>query len=63
MSNPIITRRAGGEYSTVVLPDGWIETCWFPDDPAEPSRVIGRTAPQSVRDIAAAHIVEHEATR
>lgn len=57
---PIITRRPNGEYSTVTLPDGTVETCYFPDDPGEPSRVIGRTDPHDVRRLAAKHIAEHD---
>ena len=38
---PIIQRYEGGEYSTVLLPDGVIETVWFDDDGS--SRVVART--------------------
>lgn len=39
---PYIIRGLGGDYSTVLLPSGIIETCWFSDDGVV-SFVIGRT--------------------
>jgi hypothetical protein len=56
---PLITRRCGrGEYSTVTLPNGVIETCWFGDDGE--SRVIGRTYPRTLANAAESHIREWE---
>lgn len=56
---PFITRRHGqGEYSTVTLPNGVIETCWFGDDGE--SRVIGRTIPTTLASAAEAHISKWE---
>lgn len=60
---PIITYRPGGEYSTITLPNGIIETMWFPDDPEQPSRCIGRTLPRDVRRVAADHIADYEITK
>lgn len=54
MERPIINRRIGGEYSTIVLPDGCVETMWFGDDGEQ--RMVGRTWPESARQIAQKHI-------
>lgn len=54
------TRRGNGEYVTTRMPNGVIETCWFPDDPNKPSRVIGRTMPRLVEDVASEHIAAYE---
>lgn len=59
MEKPFITRRSGGEYSTVTLPNGVIETCWFGDDGS--SEVIGRSYPQTLASAAQEHINAHEA--
>lgn len=56
-----ITRRYNGEYSTAILPNGVIETCWFPD--GGPSVVIGRTVPVSLSEAAAKHIEDWESER
>jgi len=53
MAKAIIKRVPGGELSTVMLPDGAIETCFFGDDGR--SEVIARYYPQSVRAIADVH--------
>jgi hypothetical protein len=53
-----ITRRLTGEYSTVVLANGVIETCWFGKDGS--SRVIGRTLPRSLAQVAEEHIERWE---
>ena len=59
MEKPFITRRYGkGEYSTVTLPDGVIETCWFGDDGS--SRVVGRSRPLTLASAAEKHISEWE---
>lgn len=61
MEKPFIVKRYGkGEYSTATLPDGVIETVWFPDDWNESSRVIGRTYPLTLASAAAKHITEWE---
>ncbi len=60
MFRPILTRRPSGEYSTVVLPDGSIETLFFPDDGSE-SVLVGRTL--SLGAIAKRHIAEYEADK
>ncbi len=54
MNKPIITRREGGEYSTVLLPGNIVETIWFDDDGS--SRVVSRTVLRSVESIAWEHI-------
>jgi hypothetical protein len=38
---PIITRRYNGEYSTVLLPNGVVETMWFGKDGTQ--RLINRS--------------------
>lgn len=53
----LTTRKPGGEYSTVRLPDGVIETVWFGDDGND--MTVGRTY-QGLRDIAEAHIKAFE---
>ena len=58
MARPIITRRPGGEYSTVELPDGSIETMWFGDDGT--NRFVGRTWPPNIREVLRQHIEEDE---
>lgn len=58
---PVITKRSGGEYSTTALPDGAIETVWFPDDPNEKSYVVDRTRPLSLVAVSVQHIMRHEA--
>lgn len=58
---PIIIRRSHGEYSTVTLPDGIIETVWFGNDGT--SQVVGRTMPLSIPTIAEQHIEKHEGKR
>lgn len=58
MNKPIINRRIGGEYSTIVLPDGTIETMWFGDNGDQ--RMVARTFPESTRLIASRHIAEDE---
>lgn len=57
MNKPIINRRIGGEYSTVVL-GNVIETMWFGDDGTE--RVVSRTVIDPAV-IARRHIEEDEA--
>ena len=59
MNKPIITRRPGGEYSTVTLSNGFVETLWFPDD-GSPAVLVGRTRPEDVRRIHAQHIENYE---
>ena len=54
MDKPIINRRIGGEYSTITLPGGTIETVWFGSDGEQ--RMIGRYYPLSAREVAAMHI-------
>ncbi|ROR94024.1 hypothetical protein EDD28_2448 [Salana multivorans] len=54
MTSPIVTRVQGGEYSTVVLSDGSVETCFFHDDGS--SRVVARDFPERVQDIASRHV-------
>jgi len=60
MNKPIVKRgyRNGlpGEYSTVELPNGVIETVWFADDDVVPSLIIARTVPRSILDIQNEHI-------
>lgn len=56
MSNPIITRTRNGEYSTVRLPNGVIETMWFPDDPRLFAVQVGRTLPETLEQVAKRHI-------
>ena len=58
MNKPYITTRPNGEYSTVVLPDGGIETCWFGNDGS--SKVIGRYLPPSLSTVAYGHIAAYE---
>lgn len=53
---PITTRGVGGEYSTVLLPDGTVETVWFGDDGSH--RFVKRTVLPSVADIAKQHIAD-----
>lgn len=57
---PIITRRTYGEYSTVRLPDGMVETAWFPDDTRESYTVIGRSWGPLSRETSRMHIAEWE---
>lgn len=54
MEKPIVTRAVGGEYSTVRLTDGCIETMWFGDD--GDTRTVGRYFPMGVRAVAKMHI-------
>lgn len=54
MRDQILTRRSGGEYSTVRLPNGVIETMWFGDDGT--TRMVSRTLPESLDSIAERHI-------
>lgn len=60
-TKPLITHRSGGEYSTVILPDGVIETVWFDNDGS--SQIVGRTYPQNKAAAAEAHIRAYEAER
>lgn len=55
---PVIVKAQGGEYSTVELPSGIVETIFFADDGS--SKVIGRTFRKSVMEIAGEHIREFE---
>jgi len=55
MFAPIITKRNDGEYSTVMLSNGVIETMFFPIKGE--SRVVGRT---SISVIAQRHILGDE---
>lgn len=49
---PLITRGTyrgkRGEFSTVMLPDGLVETCFFPGD-GSVSTVVFRQVPRSLR--------------
>lgn len=58
MPKPHITRRHDGEYSTMVLPSGTIETFWFGDDGSEV--FVNRTMPESLATVAERHIRTHE---
>lgn len=58
MNQPIITRRAGGEYSTVELVGGIIETMWFGDDGSQV--MVDRTYLPTAQAIAAEHIARYE---
>lgn len=49
-----------GEYSTVELPNGVIETMFFPDDPDAKAILIGRTVPKSLRGYMEDHIQKFE---
>lgn len=53
-TQPIVTRIKDGEYSTIVLPNGIVETVFFADDGT--SRTVGRTVPESTRRIHERHI-------
>lgn len=55
---PFITRRSNGEYSTVLLENGVIETVWFPR--VGESVIVGRTWPQSIISAAQEHINSYE---
>jgi len=55
---PVIIRRGDGEYSTVTLPNGIIETCWFGSDGS--SKVVGRTMPILIPTIAEQHVAAFE---
>lgn len=57
-TQPIITERYDGEFSTVELPGGVIETMWFGEDGSQV--LVGRTYPHSKARIAADHIAEWE---
>lgn len=57
----LIVKRSRGEYSTIRLPDGMVETVWFPDDQGEPSVTVGRTW-TGLAAIAEKHIHEWEQT-
>jgi len=48
-----------GEFSTVELPDGVIETIFFGDDGSQ--TVVGRTIPATLSRIQAEHIANIEA--
>lgn len=54
MNKPIIHRGIGGEYSTVVLPNGIVETIWFGDDGSQ--QFVGRTSLPTAELIAQSHI-------
>lgn len=54
MDKPIINRRVGGEYSTIVLPNGIIETMWFGDDGSQ--RFVARTVMPNPAIVAKSHI-------
>lgn len=56
-ARPIITKRADGQYSTVLLPNEVVETMWFGNDGT--AKTISRTVVR-VRDIAERHIKEYE---
>lgn len=43
MDKPFIVRRNDGEYSTIQLPNGVVETVWFPEDETKTSVTVGRT--------------------
>lgn len=58
---PIITRREGGEYSTVLLPSNIVETIWFGNDGS--SRVVGRTVIGSIAALAREHVEFDEGSR
>lgn len=32
MAKPVITRRSGGEFSTILIGDDMVETMWFPEE-------------------------------
>lgn len=57
-TQPIITERYDGEFSTVELPGGVIETMWFGEDGSQV--LVGRTYPQTKIAIAEQHISEWE---
>lgn len=60
MEKPFIVRRSAGEYSTVHLTNGVIETMWFPKDPNELPITVGRTY-TGLSEIAKSHINDYEA--
>lgn len=53
MFEPIIARYSDGEYSTIVLPNGIVETMWFGDDGEQ--RFISRTNSAMAAHVAAVH--------
>jgi hypothetical protein len=57
MDKPIITPAVNGEYSTITLPGGLIETIFFGDDGSQV--FVGRTV-MSVREIANQQIAAFE---
>ena len=57
MSEPIIRRHGHGEYSTVELYDGTIETVYFWDNGFQ--EVVARTVPETVEEVAYRHFREH----
>lgn len=59
MEKPFITKRSAGEYSTVTLANGVIETMWFPKDPNELPITVGRTY-TDLATIAKRHIDDYE---
>lgn len=60
MSAPIVSYGLldgePGDFSTVVLPDESIETCFFPDDPNLQSHVVGRHYPWSPQRVHSANL-------
>lgn len=65
MRNQMITtgkyKGLPGEWSTVVLPDGTIETCFFPDDDSS-STVVSRTQPVSLAHVHRENVREFNGT-
>lgn len=56
----MVTKAAGGEYSTIRTRSGMVETMWFGEDGEQVT--VGRTY-QGLSDLADAHILEHRAKR
>jgi hypothetical protein len=55
-SEPIITKSNGGQYSTIIRPDKYVETIWF-ETPTSVGVVVGMT---SIRALAIKHVHAHQ---
>lgn len=61
MEKPLIKRGIGGEYSTISLGNGMVETMWFPDDPNVQPSLVGRSVERTLKGYQAEHISNYEA--
>jgi hypothetical protein len=61
MQSPVVVVRPGGFYSTILLPNGVIETLWFGNDGTD--KLVGSTHQPTLQEMSKKHIASYESSK